>query len=302
MSDSSRAHPADRLLAAIERKGAPVCVGIDPVVERFPDSIRPSTTDHEPTCAAAIAQFCGQVLRAVSPHVPCVKFQSACFERHRIPGLHALRSSIVLAKHLGLEIILDAKRGDIGTTAEHYAAAAFEPLWTDAPDMVPDWITINSYLGDDGIMPFLQRPGCGAFALVRTSNPGGDAIQNLRLQDGRTLAHAVAELVAEVGRGHIGGCGFSSLGAVVGATKKQDAARLRELMPQQIFLVPGFGAQGGGVEDVLPCFDSNGTGAIVTASRSVNYAFAPGDPRWTESVGDAAAGFARQIAQAVGRP
>jgi len=298
MTHAPTTHAADRLLAAIDAKRSPVCVGLDPVMEKLPKACR--KFDNRPDLA--ISDYCRKVVEAVAPHVPCVKFQSACFERFIFGGDSTWTVIEIAKSQPGLEVILDAKRGDIGVSAEHYAAASFNPrrhpkVRGDLP--TPDWLTINSYLGEDGITPFL-RPGHGAFALVRTSNPGGDAIQNLLLKDGRTVAHAVAEIIAEIGSKHVGERGFSSLGAVVGATKKADAAELRRLMPQQLFLVPGYGAQGGGVDDVLPCFKSDGTGALVTASRSVIYAFKPDDPKWTDSVADAAAKFADEIGRAVG--
>jgi orotidine-5'-phosphate decarboxylase len=289
-------HAADRLLDAIDRIAAPVCVGLDPVIGRLPESMRPP--DDSPTSTAGlIRSFTLGVLDAVAGRVPCVKFQSACYERYGQAGVQALLRAIGEAKSRGLEVILDAKRGDIGISASHYAAAAFG----DDPDdeQRPDWLTINSYLGEDGIRPFLQS-GRGAFALVRTSNPGGDALQGQRLEDGRTVAESVADLVATIGTDHVGTRGYSALGAVVGATKTEDAAALRRRMGQQIFLVPGYGAQGGGVEDVLPCFDADGRGAIVTASRSVIYAFDPGDANWTVAVAEAANRLADDIGRAVG--
>lgn len=304
-NDQPSIHAADRLLNAIESKRTPVCVGIDPVIEKMPDAILEAAknegdTDLDAPTRAAICfgTFCSGLLEAVAPHVPCVKFQSACFERYGHSLVFVLRVLIAQARSLGMQVILDAKRGDIGLTAEHYAAGVFDAESSDF-DPSADWLTINSYLGEDGITPFL-RPGHGAFALVRTSNPGGDAIQNLVLQDGRTVAHAVAEIVARIGSTHVGQRGYSSLGAVVGATKREDARALRQIMPQQVFLVPGYGAQGGGIDDVLPCFKSDGTGAIVTASRSVIYAFKPDDPNWAQSVGDAAAKFADEIGRAAG--
>ncbi len=292
-------HPADRLLAAIEAKRAPVCVGIDPVIERLPRTLLPKGPNAS-FISGSLDEFCIQVEEAISPHVPCIKYQVACFERYLADGWAELASLIAGARieySHDVETILDAKRGDIGISAEHYAKAYFENHG-DADQ--PDWLTINSYLGDDGITPFLKHEGHGAFALVRTSNPGGDALQNLQLKDGRTVAEAVGAMIAKIGGSYVGTRGYSSLGAVVGATKPQDARRLREIMPQQIFLVPGYGAQGGGVDDVLPCFKSDGTGAIVTASRSVIYAFDPKDPKWMNSVADAAAKFADEVGRAVG--
>jgi orotidine-5'-phosphate decarboxylase len=288
--ESRPAHAADRLLAAIDRLAAPVCVGLDPVLERLPASLRPQQADIQ-GAVDAIATFTRGVLDAVHAHVPCVKFQSACFERYGWQGVRALQELIIHAGQCGLEVILDAKRGDIGISAEHYAAAAFE-----GPSSA-DWLTINAYLGADGIEPFL-RGSCGAFALVRTSNPGGDALQSRNLADGATIADAVAAIVAEIGSKHVGERGYSALGAVVGATKPVDAERLRQAMPQQIFLVPGYGAQGGGVADILPCF-RDGEGAIITASRSVIYGFDKNESNWQRAVSDAAARLADEIGSAV---
>jgi orotidine-5'-phosphate decarboxylase len=190
------------------------------------------------------------------------------------------------------EVILDFKRGDIGISADHYAASARGP-------MPSDWTTVSAYLGTDGILPFVGAER-GAFALVRTSNPSGDAIQSLRLADGRTVAESVADLVASAGEATVGACGFSNLGAVVGATKRADAAALRDRMPRQLFLVPGFGAQGGGVDDVLPCFRADGRGALVTASRSVIYAFGAGDRDWRTSIRRGAEELRSQVASGLG--
>ena len=262
---------ADRLLEAIESAGSPVCVGIDPVIDRLPEALRPG--DDTPAAAGtAIEAVTRGVLEAVAPHVPCVKFQSACFERYRHLGVQALYGLMGEARQRGLVVVLDAKRGDIGVSAEHYAAAAFDPWPATAGDDRPDWLTINSYFGPDGIVPFLRR-GHGVFALVRTSNPGGDAVQGRSLADGQPVAVAVAEMIASIGEAEIGERGYSALGAVVGAARPEAARKLREVMPRQIFLVPGFGAQGGRPEDVLACFDRDRSGAMVTASRSVIYAF-----------------------------
>ena len=294
-SDSPSPHPhaADRLIDAIDRLAAPVCVGIDPVIERLPDALKPATAEPQ-AMIEAIAAFTAGLVDAVAGHVPAVKFQSACFERYGYLGVAVLEQLTAAAKQRGLEVILDAKRGDIGISAAHYAAAAFE----SGSGASPDWLTINSYLGEDGISPFLGE-GRGAFALVRTSNPGGDALQARKLADGRTIAECVAEIVAAIGDDHLGKHGYSALGAVVGATKAKDAEKLRELMPRQIFLVPGYGAQGGGVADVLPCFAERARGAIVTASRSVIYAFRPGQADWQSPVREAAMRLADEIGHAV---
>jgi orotidine-5'-phosphate decarboxylase len=281
------AHAADRLLAAIDRLRAPVCVGIDPVLERLPAAVRADRG------VDAIGRFVTDLLAAIAGRVPCVKFQSACFERYGADGVATLHDGISRARALGFEVILDAKRGDIGISAEHYAAAAFDSAGAD-------WLTANAYLGPDGLEPFL-RPGHGTFALVRTSNPGGDELQGAALAAGGTIAEGVAAMIAALGAKHVGERGYSSLGAVVGATKAADAVALRECMPHQIFLVPGYGAQGGGADDVLACFRPDGTGAIITASRSVIYAFDPASTTWIDEVAAAADRFAAEIRSALGQ-
>lgn len=284
-------HPADRLFASIEAAGAPVCVGLDPVAEKLPPALRPSGGDA--ASAAAVEAFSVGVIDAVRGVVPAVKVQAACFERHGPEGSAALARVLAHARRCeGLEVILDFKRGDIGISAEHYAASARGAFGAG-------WTTVSAYLGTDSLLPFLAE-GHGAFALVRTSNPSGDALQGLRLADGRTVAESVADLVAVAGAAHLGTCGFSALGAVVGATKRADAAALRARMPAQVFLVPGFGAQGGGVDDVLPCFRPDGRGALVTASRSVIYAFGPDGRDWQGAVRRAAEDLRSQIGSALG--
>ena len=286
--------PADRLDAAMLALAAPVCVGIDPVLDRLPDAIGQPSPSNSEACAAAIENFGRRVIDAVAGIVPAVKPQSACFERFGHAGVRSLEAVIAHAREAGLEVVLDAKRGDIGLTAGHYEAARAR---TGAA-----WLTANPYLGDDGLRPLLEGGG-GVFSLVRTSNPSGDEIQAVVLDGGRTVAEHVATLVARLGADFVGDSGFSSLGAVVGATKPDDAARLRELMPQQILLIPGYGAQGGGVDTVKSLFMPGGRGAVVTASRSVIYAFAKGaggNPAWADDVRGAARGFAEEVGHAAG--
>ncbi len=284
-------HPADRLLDRVRAVGSPTCVGLDPVLERIPEPCRAGAGSP----VEGVERFCRGVIEAIAGRVPACKFQSACFERHGADGVALLDRLCALAMERELHVILDFKRGDIGISAAHYAASA---------DGRCDWLTANPYLGVDGLEPFIRPTASGrrlgAFALVRTSNPGGDAIQSLRLEDGRTVAQSVADLVAEAGEACLGGSGYSALGAVVGATKAGDAVELRRRMPRQIFLVPGFGAQGGGIDDVLACFNPDGLGALVTASRSVIYAFEDGVGDWQAAVEAAATEFSRLLAAEVG--
>lgn len=286
---------SDRLCSAIERAGAPVCVGLDPVAELLPPAVREAPgAARDPV--VAIAEFGRAVLRAIAGFVPVVKMQSACYERFGARGIEVLDEHIIRAHELGLLVVLDAKRADIGTTSAHYAAAA-RRAGADA-------LTVSPYLGRAGIEPFLDA-GLGLFVLVRTSNPDSDEVQALRLADGRTVAQMIADLVASIGSSRKGGHGLSDVGAVVGATKSVDARELRARMPDQCFLIPGYGAQGGKADDVRamvrPGQASMGRkGVLVTASRSVIYA-KPGarDAAWTDAVRTAAESFAGEVADVV---
>jgi orotidine-5'-phosphate decarboxylase len=290
-------HFSDRLAGAIDRAGSPVCVGLDPVLDKLPRGVRERASDP----VQAIGEFSLGVLNAVhaSRVVPAVKFQSACFERFHGRGVALLDDLIAKARGLGLVVVLDAKRGDIGISAEHYGAAAFPE------NGGADVLTVSGYLGADTVEPFV-KPGRGVFVLVRTSNPGSDGVQSHRLADGRTVAEMMADMVAKLGESRRGTRGLSDVGAVVGATKPVDGAALRARMPDQVFLVPGFGAQGGTPDDVRalvrPGARSPGeSGVLVTASRSVIYAFDTESPvaDWREGVRAAAAKLAGEIAAVV---
>jgi len=265
--------------------GAPVCVGLDPVLEMLPEAVR--ARHHEP--ARAIADFCRTVLEAVKGVAPAIKIQSACFERYGSTGFGVMESVCAHACELGLVVIWDAKRGDISTTGAHYAAAASR-LGVHA-------VTVNPYMGESALTPFLDA-GLGVFALARTSNPDSDGVQSHLLADGRSVASMVADLIARVGDRYVGERGMSDLGAVVGATKASDAAELRRRMPRQFFLIPGYGAQGGSAADIRAMLTPAGGGVLVTASRSVLYP--KGDEGdWSERVHAAAKQFATEIAGVV---
>lgn len=292
MSATPTTNFADRLTDAIDRLNAPACVGLDPVVESLPAALSPKNDSAE-SSASAIESFSLGVIDAVAETVPAIKVQSACYERFGAPGFASMERVCAHARGAGLLVILDAKRGDIGVSARHYAHAAFVRFGADA-------LTVSPYLGMDTLEPMLpgasaEFAGTGLFALVRTSNPGSDAIQNLRLESGETLAQRVGAMVAALGESSVGARGYSSVGAVVAATKPADAAAMRAAMPQQIFLVPGFGAQGGTIETVRELFHPNRRGAIVTASRSVIFAFEKDAKDWTKSVRAAAERFVEEL-------
>ncbi len=271
---------ADRLLAATKRAGTPACIGIDPVSDKLPTTLRRGSPVEQ------IGEFCRGIIEASVGAAPVVKFQSACFERYGGPGVALLAELIAQAKQAGLLVVLDAKRGDIGISNEHYAAGVAA--------MGADAVTVSGYLGMAVVEPFL-RAGVGVFVLVRTSNPDGDAVQSCRLADGRTVAEMMADQVAAFGRAWVGNAGVSDVGAVVGATKAADGGALRARMPNQVFLVPGYGAQGGTLQDVQALLDERRGGVLVTASRSVIYAFEPGSPKWVAEVRAAAGRFAEEL-------
>ena len=272
----------DRLIDAIAEKGSPVCVGIDPILNMLPDAVAgdPAARNAADREAAidAIFDFCTAVLRTVAPHVAIVKFQSAYFEQYLWEGVEAYYSLVAEAKSLGLLVIGDVKRGDIGSTASAYAAGHLADLPDSADNgiVLPDAITVNPMLGADTLEPFINTArtfGKGLFVLVRTSNPGSAEFQDVALADGRTWSQMLADRVAMLadGAGLIGKHGFSSVGAVVGATQPQTMASLRQRLPKSFFLLPGYGAQGATAEMTRAAF-IGGKGALVSASRSILYA------------------------------
>lgn len=290
----STEHFADRLAAAMDRAGSPACVGLDPVLEKLPAEIQGS--QHAP--ADKLLAFCRGVLLATEGVIGVVKPQAACFERYGAPGVAVLHQFIGEARAAGRVVILDAKRGDIGVTAEHYAYSAF------AGPHAADALTVNAYLGFDTIEPYLAYPAAGIFVLVRTSNPGSDAVQSQPLIDSRTIAEMMASHVARVGATRKGRCGLSCVGAVVGATKPADARAMRQRMPDTPFLVPGYGAQGGTIDDVRALWRGGATtpgtgGVVVTASRSVIYAFNAASPDWVADVRTAATRLRDELAALV---
>ncbi|MCK4623929.1 MAG: orotidine-5'-phosphate decarboxylase [Phycisphaerae bacterium] len=290
-------HFADRLLAAIGRVGSPVCVGIDPAYDRLPDELKNGDE------VAAIEAFGLGIIKAVARCVPAVKPQIAYFERYGSEGVAAYEKVVTAARKAGLIVIGDVKRNDIGSTAAAYAAGHLNA------ENTPDAITVNGYLGADGLMPFVDTAanvGKGVFVLVRTSNPSAATIQDFADANGKKFYEHIAEQVADIGSGEglIGDSGYSCVGAVVGATYPDEARRLREIMPKQIFLVPGYGAQGASADDCAAAFKSDGTGAIVNASRSVIYAFSRDEYAgmdWKKAIETAAKKFADDIKQSTSR-
>ena len=272
-------HFADRLADAVRKKGNPLCVGIDPRWESLPLSIR-DKHKHVPVGRNwAYEEFGLRVLDLVAPFVPVIKVQSAFFEVGGPAGFVAQEKILHRANDLGLITILDAKRGDIASTASAYAEAAFK-TWNAAA------LTVNPYLGRDAIEPFLEKAResqRGLFVLVRTSNPGSGLFQKLKCE-GRPLYEHVADAVGIWNRENLGECGFGDVGAVVGATHPEELRLLRNLIPNVWFLVPGYGAQGGKAGDLAPAFRADGLGAIVNSSRGITFPFHPDDPNWEGAI------------------
>jgi len=308
-------HFADRLLDAIKAKGSPIAVGLDPIYSRLPEEIRGSKElndefDSE-SAVDAIFEFSTRVLRAVAPHVAAVKLNSAFFERYYWEGIEAYYSLIEEADDLGLEIIGDVKRADISHTARAYAQAHLSnPEFTDMEDIVaPDAITVNPYLGIEALSPFVDiavEQGKGIFVLVRTSNPEAASIQDFTDAQGKKLYQQVAQQVEGLAGQEklLGQSGYSCVGAVVGATDPQAAGQLREMMPHCLFLVPGYGTQGGTAEAVKACFKPDGTGAIINASRSIIYAYERQEyqhlaDQWEDAVQQAVIDMKQQLNQAL---
>ncbi len=272
-------HFSDRLLDAVDKRGNPICLGIDPVVESLPPSILErfgTSTGQSEASLDAIFEFTVRVLRIAAPLVPVVKFQSAFFEKYLWEGVEAYYSLVQEANSLGLLVIGDVKRGDIGSTAIAYAQAHLTAASGDDEFAAPDAITVNPMLGLDTLEPFVQTAkdhGKGLFVLVRTSNPGSSELQDAKLADGSTWSEMLAEKLNSIAsqEGLIGTRGFSDIGAVVGGTQEHSIARLRQRLPKSIFLVPGYGAQGATAEMTREAF-VDGRGAIISASRSILYA------------------------------
>jgi len=268
-----------RLLKQAGEKGSRCVVGLDPRPELIPTGLVPEARRKsfptERSTAYAVTEFCRRVIDIVAPYAVAVKPQIAFFERLGLAGLESYSKVLKCARDRGLLVIGDIKRGDIGSTADAYARGHLGHASGSEPVFEVDAATINPYFGSDGVKPFLDaaaRNGKGLFVLVKTSNPSGAEIQDL-VADGRPVYEHVAGLVHKWAETLKGEDRWSPVGAVVGATWPETAARLRKLMPDSFLLIPGYGAQGGTAESLSPFFAEKGEGAVVNASRSIIYAW-----------------------------
>lgn len=261
---------AERLFDRIKKMENPTVLGLDPRIEYVPDSIRGKFHND----SAAIKDFNRKLLYTLHDVVPAVKFQSAYYELLGPEGAFVLKESIDFARSLGMIVMLDGKRNDIGSTADAYAEAYLGKSGYDA-----DALTVNAYLGTDGIEPFVKlckRYGKGIFILVKTSNPSSGEFQDLVLESGKRIYEHMAGMVSGWGREYIDGSGYSCIGAVIGATYPGELKALRTSMPSTPFLIPGYGAQGGKAADVRHGFDERMTGAVINSSRGLMCAWKKG--------------------------
>ncbi|MCD7921051.1 MAG: orotidine-5'-phosphate decarboxylase [Clostridiales bacterium] len=271
----------DRLIEKIKKTGAPIVVGLDPMLSYVPEHIqKKSFAEYSETlegAADAIWNFNREIIDATYDLIPAVKPQVAMYEQFGVEGMRAFQKTVAYCHEKDLVVIGDVKRGDIGSTSAAYAAGHLGSVQVGSRTYAPfdeDFITVNPYLGTDGIKPFAdvcKEQKKGLFILVKTSNPSSGEFQD-RLIDGKPLYEHVAEKVAAWGADCMGDS-YSYLGAVVGATYPEIGKALRKVMPKSFILVPGYGAQGGKGKDLVHYFNEDGLGAIVNSSRGIIAAY-----------------------------
>lgn len=271
----------NQLIQNIKKTNAPIVVGLDPMLQYIPKPVQQKAfAEFGETlegAAEAIWQFNKAIVDSTFDLVPAVKPQIAMYEQFGIPGLMVFKKTVDYCHEKGLVVIGDIKRGDIGSTSTAYAVGHLGRVQIGSKSCIPfneDFITVNPYLGSDGVNPFIdicKQENKGLFILVKTSNPSSGEFQD-QLVDGRPLYELVGEKVAAWGETHMGD-GYSNIGAVVGATYPEMGKALRKIMPKTFILVPGYGAQGGQGKDLVHFFNADGLGAIVNSSRGIIAAY-----------------------------
>ncbi|MBU2512182.1 orotidine-5'-phosphate decarboxylase [bacterium] len=272
----------DKLISRIDEKSCPIVVGLDPLIEGIPEHIKnQAIAEHGNTlqgAAEALFQFNRELLEILNPIIPAVKLQMACYELYGQWGIEVFNRTVILAKSMGFVVIDDSKRNDIGSSASLYAVGHLgnTPLIEGVDNSIKaDFLTINPFLGNDSITPFVEQATLnnkGLFILVRTSNPSAKQYQTATI-GGLPLYEVIAGDVQSLAKEHPGENRYSSIGAVVGATCDEEVNTLRELMPNVFFLMPGYGAQGGTADQVVTAFQNDGYGAIVNSSRGIIFAY-----------------------------
>ncbi|MDR0914110.1 MAG: orotidine-5'-phosphate decarboxylase [Oscillospiraceae bacterium] len=273
----------DRLIKKIKECQNPTVAGLDPKLDFIPkfiiDEAFESKGSNLDGAAQALLMFNKGLIDALYDIVPAVKPQLAYYEMYGWQGLRAFYETVQYAKQKGMYVIADGKRNDIGTTMEAYAAAHLGEIAVGQKNFAPfgsDALTVNGYLGSDGINPLLdicKKYDKSIFVLVKTSNKSSGELQDLAFANGKSVYETMGDMVESWGENLRGSYGYSTVGAVVGATYPAQQKELRECLPHTFFLVPGYGAQGGGADDVKYAFDTNGLGAIVNSSRGIMCAY-----------------------------
>jgi orotidine-5'-phosphate decarboxylase len=293
----SKWHFADRFSEAAGRLGNPLCVGLDPHLEGIPHGFGVRTDDLASDASAdGVEKFFGEVIDTCAGKVPIVKPQIAFFEQLGWRGLRALERLVAHARDRGLLVLMDAKRGDVGTTAKAYAQSYLCP----SSPCRADALTVNPYLGLDSLEPFIEASrahGVGVFVLARTSNPGAADFQSLSV-DGVPLYERVARALAPLAEELRGASGWSNLGVVAGATYPEESERLRHVLPHALFLVPGYGAQGGALADAVRGFVPRAgrlEGGMISSSRGILFGNAPMKVNAAMSVADWHRGLAERL-------
>ena len=272
----------NKLITRIKETNAPIVVGLDPMMKFVPEYIKKAAfTEYGETlegAAEAIWQYNKGIVDAIYDLVPAVKPQVAMYEQFGIPGMVAFKKTVDYCKEKGLIVIGDIKRGDIGSTSEAYAVGHLGKVQVGSQTYEPflgDALTVNGYLGSDGIKPLLatcRDNDKGIFVLVKTSNPSSGELQDKKI-DGMTIYETMGHMCEKWGEDLPGVYGYSGVGAVVGATYPEQLRYLRDVLPTTFFLIPGYGAQGAGAKDIAGAFDKNGLGGIVNSSRGIMCAY-----------------------------
>lgn len=288
-------HFADRLVEKIQSTESLLVMGLDPRPGWLPGRLRAEPGTDTSDIAESVRTFDRELIDVAAGRIPAVKIQIAFYEALGIEGLEVFHDTVKRARDAGLLVLIDAKRGDIGTTAQAYASAFLgpvddasedPPLTQDGPQFPGDAMTINPLFGSDGLQPFLDAAsdhGKGLFALVKTSNPGAADLQDLMTVDDRPVYEHIAETIGELDPGGSSACGYAATGAVVGATQTDALRRIRSILPDHFLLTPGVGAQGGQLDDLSGLVDNEGRGLLVPMSRSIIYAFREEEhPDWKD--------------------
>ncbi len=269
----------DRLIEGIVKMQNPTVAGLDPKLDYVPASIKESCFEKYGKtlegAAAALLEFNKAIIDKIYDIVPAIKPQAAYYEMYGWQGVKALCETIAYAKSKGMFVITDGKRNDIGTTMEAYATAHLgttDVAGEEIDAFGADALTVNGYLGTDGIKPLAEicdKKDKGIFVLVKTSNPSSGELQDMKLENGSTVYAQMGSMCENWGESLMGKYGYSGVGAVVGATYPDQLAEMRAKAPHTFFLVPGYGAQGGGAQDAKNAFDKRGLGAIINSSRGI---------------------------------